>query len=162
MKTDWKKANPDKVKALGAAWYQSNRDKKAICTIAWQKANPEKKKISYAKWQRSNHDKVNAIRAKRRAAKFRATPIWLTEQHFKEIEGFYTLAKELQWLAEEPLEVDHIVPLQGENVSGLHVPWNLQILPKSLNAKKSNRLITDESYRYESTKQRRGECRDIS
>ena len=82
--------------------------------------------------------KTTALTVKRNNAKLKRTPKWLTKEQFNEIEEFYTLSYELRWLSEEQLQVDHIVPLQGKNVSGLHVPWNLQILPKSQNRSKHN------------------------
>jgi hypothetical protein len=36
--------------------------------------------------------------------------------------------------------VDHIIPLQGKNVSGLHTPYNLQVIPASWNTAKGNKF----------------------
>ncbi len=83
---------------------------------------------------------MNARCMKRYAAKIQATPKWLTKAHFKEMEWFYIEAARLTKETGIKHEVDHIVPLQGENVRGLHVPWNLQILTKSENIIKGNKL----------------------
>jgi len=96
--------------------------------------------LKNARWAKENPGKINAKNARRHAQKLQSTPKWLTKDQLKKIEEYYVLAKELQWLSEEPLEVDHILPIQGENVCGLHVPWNLQILPKSMNISKSNKI----------------------
>lgn len=89
-------------------------------------------------WQNNNRDKVNSTAAKRRASKLRATPKWLTKQHWIEIEDIYWCAKETTRILGEPYEVDHIIPLLGSNVCGLHVPWNLQIISKKENCSKGN------------------------
>lgn len=64
------------------------------------------------------------------------TPKWLTEQQLSEIKQFYTDASFLTNYTKTKCEVDHIVPLRGKNVCGLNVPWNLQILTRSDNARK--------------------------
>jgi hypothetical protein len=70
--------------------------------------------------------------------KINATPIWLTAIHKAQIQEMYdvAIAKTMQIGIKH--DVDHIVPLLHDLVSGLHVPWNLQILTASENRQKSN------------------------
>jgi hypothetical protein len=103
--------------------------------------NKERKKERIEAYQKANPDKMNAKAAKRRAAKLNATPKWLSKEQLDEITEFYTLAQELAWLNQDGkcFHVDHIIPLQGKNVCGLHVPWNLQLLSERENLIKSNK-----------------------
>jgi 5-methylcytosine-specific restriction endonuclease McrA len=91
-----------------------------------------------AKYIRNNRAKYNAYLANYRATKLQATPKWLTKEQLLEIETIYKKAKKLN------KEVDHIIPLRGNNVCGLHVPWNLQLLTRQQNASKSNKFIQEE------------------
>ena len=92
---------------------------------------------------RLNRPSLNAQEAKRRARKLSATPKWLTEEHHNEMLYCYSVAKDCEILTGDKYHVDHIVPLQGEFVCGLHVPWNLQVLPANLNIAKGNSFGCD-------------------
>ncbi len=62
-----------------------------------------------------------------------ATPPWLTEAHWIQIKEIYAEAERLTKDTGIRHEVDHIVPLSGKTVSGLHVPWNLRAIPAEEN-----------------------------
>lgn len=117
-------------------------EKRRSSRRAYSKANPTRVAAWSSKYGKLNAAAYNTRTAARRAKKLSATPLWLSAEQKLEIKEFYTIAKELQWLSNEPLHVDHIIPLQGKDVSGLHVPWNLQILPRSQNVSKSNKVLT--------------------
>ena len=67
-----------------------------------------------------------------------SVPNWLTVEQKKEIRKIYLHAADCRAVTGEEYHVDHIIPLKGETVCGLHVPWNLQVLPASINVSKSN------------------------
>ena len=75
----------------------------------------------------------------RQAAKLKRTPHWLTEKDRASMRGQYAMAALMSRLVGVPYSVDHVVPLQGKAVSGLHVPWNLQVIRAVENSSKGNR-----------------------
>ena len=111
-------------------WARNNPKSK----LDWIKRNPEKrKKVSkdYIQKNWSYYVEYSSLRARNQ---LQAKPSWLNEW-----EEFLT--KELYHLAKlRKLEVDHIIPIKHDLVCGLHVPWNLQLLTRSQNAKKSNKF----------------------
>ena len=111
------------------AWYHANFEK-----------NKEKKNARNRAWRANNKDIINFHTNKRYTAKKQRLPAWLTEENLKQIQVMYTLATSLNKSTGIQWHVDHIIPLQGKNVSGLHVPENLQVIQGSLNSKKGNRF----------------------
>lgn len=116
----WRQANPDKVKALHSK--DTNRNRRC------------------SEWKKRNKDKVNARNAARRAVRQDASPPWLSVEDKKGIEGFYTMARRLTECTGIAHHVDHIHPLNGDGIRGLHVPWNLQVVPACFNLQKGNRV----------------------
>ena len=114
--------NPEYHIARAGLWGQNNRERARAIKAAWKARNPE-----------ADHE----YRTRRYRATKQASPPWLTEEHRAQMAAIYTEAKTRPG---GPWHVDHIVPLLGKNVSGLHVPWNLQILPAAENCRKGNRL----------------------
>lgn len=90
------------------------------------------------RWSKKHKHKVAAKTARRKATMLMACPPWVD---LVAIEAFYVEARRLTAATGIPHEVDHIHPLQGANVCGLHVPWNLQVLTKSENSRKKNHMI---------------------
>lgn len=80
---------------------------------------------------KKNKGKRNARVARYHAAKANATPYWANLEMIREV---YVNCP-------DGMEVDHIMPIRGEDVCGLHVAWNLQYLTKSENCSKGNRVV---------------------
>ena len=92
-------------------------------------------------WRKRNPAKYLAIRYGRVKNLKQATPQWLTEGQWEQMNDLYLLARECCTLTGDKYHVDHIVPIKGRNVCGLHVPWNPQVLPQDINDKKGNDYV---------------------
>ena len=126
-------------KRIAREWYQRNKELTMERSHQWAENNPERRKAIKAKYKKANRGKENFHLSKRRAAKLLRTPKWLTADDLFIIEEAYHLAKLRSNLTGIQYHVDHILPLQGKKVSGLHVPNNLQVIPAKLNLQKSNK-----------------------
>jgi hypothetical protein len=133
-------ANRERRLIKAKEWRDTNKDKQVADIQAWRLANKDHYKNYFVEYAKANRGKINAKWMQREAAKKCRTPLWLDKQMKQQIEVEYSLAAWCTEVMNEPYHVDHIVPLQGKTVSGLHVPWNLQVIPAKLNQQKSNRF----------------------
>lgn len=116
-----------------------DRAKYSASSVAWGRANPKK----IAQYQRTQNAKRpgnrNLWTMNYRSAKDERMPSWLNDAEQFELECVYTYCAALRWVGLD-YHVDHVVPLRGQRVSGLHVPWNLQIISGRENMSKGNRF----------------------
>lgn len=129
------------------------------CDIAFQtkarSENPEKtflyRKDLYEKhkekhlaqkqvYRQNNKGKINALVAARKKVVKQRTPAWLSDFDKLKIKCVYLIAAMLTRTNKEPWHVDHVIPLQGKNVSGLHVPNNMQVMRGVENSSKKNKF----------------------
>jgi len=107
------------------------------------KTDPAFKAKTNASTKRYYESKPHMFRArdaKRRADQVLATPAW---SDLKTIRMIYADARRLTNETGIRHEVDHLIPIKGLKVSGLHVPHNLRVIPMTDNRKKFNRFIED-------------------
>lgn len=151
--------NSDKYKSKAFEWHFNNPKAKSeylskpevkmaarARTRKWTANNPERKRQMDLEFKAKNPAKVTSYKARYRAARRQATPPWLTQEQINQITAVYEEAKRLTEQTGIPYEVDHIVPLAGRVVSGLHVPWNLRAIPRTENNRRPRIYQIDETF----------------
>lgn len=142
----WKKKNPEKMREAEKQWKTSNPERRSKVKKEWYRANAETEREKTREWRRwnpeyirewcqKNRDLTRIQRVKRRAAKLHRTPLWADHDAIKAV---YAEADRLASKHGVEYHVDHVYPLQGETVSGLHVAENLRAIPAQENRSKGN------------------------
>lgn len=124
---EWRKANSEKVKAQARKWKKANRERYNKNNCIWANNNREKVRLSNNKWHKNNTFKVVIINLKGKINR----GLRITKFGQEGIKEFYDNCP-------VGFVVDHIIPLCGKQVSGLHVINNLQYLTKHENVVKHN------------------------
>ena len=146
----WRESNREKIRESQKKYYESNKE---ACNQRVKKCHIENREYYSAKakqWVEKNKDRhlqnrrnrysknsaSEIAKVRRRQGKIKHGEIFMNKAEIAEVQGMYDFCSIFPGF-----EVDHIIPLNGKNVSGLHVLSNLQVLPISENRSKSNKFV---------------------
>ena len=134
----WRRNNKDRVQKRDAMYYQKYKSRKIEYANEYRSKFPEKTALVCRNWRAKNKHKHAHSERKRQAAKMSATPKWLSKSDYVWMDKIYYQARLTSDKYSADINVDHIIPLQGKDVCGLHVPWNLRLVSRSYNSTKNN------------------------
>lgn len=118
-------------------WFNANKDKHSKLTRSWYERNKDQHLANSKEWYAANKPRKLATTTARELRCKQATPPWAD---MESIMRFYIDARNKTQETGIPHDVDHIIPLQGKNVSGLHVATNLRVIPSTENKRKAARF----------------------
>lgn len=135
----YRASNGSRISASKKQWAVDNADYKAEQDRKYAQSHLDKRAMARGKWDAANPGKSSAAKKLNATARKKRAPAWLTDDDKWMLAQAYELAALRTKMFGFAWHVDHVIPLNGRRVSGLHVPTNLQVIPGIENAKKYNR-----------------------
>ena len=131
-------ANREYTLARNKKQYVANAAVRIEKQKQWASANPEKTRVYKKTWKKANPGAVREDSVRRRLAFVQQTPAWADVERTRAYYDVCTFFNEVNGYTK--YHVDHIIPLRGKRVSGLHVHTNLRVIPARENERKNNRF----------------------
>lgn len=135
-----REVHSEKIRERKRQYRQANKDKIREYNQRYNARKPEVLSNAREKWLAANPERAAENKARRKAIEKHAMPKWADRNA---IENIYKQRIELEKVTEMQWHVDHIIPLQGKTICGLHIAENLQVLPATVNMQKSNKLLLE-------------------
>jgi len=136
----WNSKNADKLRGYGTKHYANNAEKQRESARRYRRDNPEAANGATRRYRKKKPEVISAHVSKRRARQLQAMPTWVNKDL---LFAFYKQSKDKAKETGVAHHVDHIIPLVNKHVCGLHVPWNLQVIPAKENQQKRNKFNLD-------------------
>ena len=140
LSREYKKRHKDKIKLKKSAYLKANKEKLSIYFKKYREKNKEWYDQYKKMYRAKNKDRLAERDTNKRLLKLKVTPKWITKEELKLIDNLYKKCRDMTKNSGIKYHVDHIIPLKGKNVCGLHVLSNLQIISATENIKKSNKF----------------------
>lgn len=146
----WREENRDHIIRYSKEYGKNNSEKISLKNKIWSSKNSDRKSKLWSDWYKRNHEfALKRAKDYKKKNRVKATAIQnarYTSQRNRMLPGFDREIEEIYEMAHKirsegvNVHVDHIIPLHGKSVSGLHVPWNLQIINAIENISKGNKF----------------------
>ncbi len=137
---EYRANNAQRIADSKKAWKLANKEHVEEKDRLYAALHPDRRAKARTKWVAANPGKDTAAKARNRQARHKRVPTWLSVDDLWLIEQAYDLAALRTKMFGFSWHVDHVLPLNGKRVSGLHVPTNLQVIPWVENLRKGNRV----------------------
>lgn len=134
---EWQETNKERVRELARKYYHNHKEKVLQQQTEYRANNKDIVSAIGKRWKARNAHKVKQYISAREKMIDRAKPKWAND---KMIELFYQQAQWKTMQTGEQWTVDHVIPIKGKNVCGLHCEQNLRIITGKENTKKNNKL----------------------
>lgn len=129
---------PERKAATNARYYSKNKELVLSINASWRANNITRMRSIRRAHYMANKSAYYVASGLRKRRVMQATPSWVDREAIRKV---YREANTLTATTGIKHDVDHVMPLNGRGFCGLHVPWNIQALPTSINRAKGNRVI---------------------